>query len=73
MAGWYRNPCRSTALNVRAAVPRAGRKAVLSVSADAKKAVVVLTGTAGVSGVVTFTQDGDGPTTVTGSITGYAA
>eukprot|EP00227_Mantoniella_beaufortii_P009105 CAMPEP_0197584124 /NCGR_PEP_ID=MMETSP1326-20131121/6828_1 /TAXON_ID=1155430 /ORGANISM="Genus nov. species nov., Strain RCC2288" /LENGTH=210 /DNA_ID=CAMNT_0043148441 /DNA_START=89 /DNA_END=721 /DNA_ORIENTATION=+ len=51
----------------------AGRAAVLSVSASDKKAVVVLTGSAGVSGTVTFTQSGDGPTTAVGSIKGLAA
>uniref|UniRef100_A0A4Y1PAW0 Superoxide dismutase [Cu-Zn] n=1 Tax=Closterium ehrenbergii TaxID=102165 RepID=A0A4Y1PAW0_CLOEH len=34
------------------------------------KAVAVLTGTAGVSGTVTFSQDGSGPTQVVGKITG---
>lgn len=34
------------------------------------KAVVVLTGTEGVSGTVYFTQEGDGPTTVTGTVSG---
>ncbi|KAK9732741.1 hypothetical protein RND81_04G018900 [Saponaria officinalis] len=34
------------------------------------KAVVVLNSSEGVSGTVNFTQEGDGPTTVTGTITG---
>ncbi|KAF7145338.1 hypothetical protein RHSIM_Rhsim04G0215500 [Rhododendron simsii] len=34
------------------------------------KAVAVLSGTAGVSGAVYFTQEGDGPTTVTGCLSG---
>jgi Cu-Zn family superoxide dismutase len=37
----------------------AGRRA-LTVAADSRKAVVVLTGTAGVAGTVTFTQDASG-------------
>jgi len=37
----------------------ASRRA-LTVSADSKKAVVVLTGTAGVAGTVTFAQEGSG-------------
>lgn len=40
-------------------VARAGRAAVLPVYAAKKEAVVVLTGTAGVSGTVTFSQDGE--------------
>lgn len=34
------------------------------------KAVAVLTGNEGVSGTIFLTQEGDGPTTVTGTITG---
>ncbi|VAH42587.1 unnamed protein product [Triticum turgidum subsp. durum] len=34
------------------------------------KAVAVLTGSEGVKGTIFFTQEGDGPTTVTGSVTG---
>ena len=34
------------------------------------KAVVVLNSSAGVTGTVDFTQEGDGPTTVTGSLSG---
>jgi hypothetical protein len=52
---------RSTAVqgrNVRVAAT--GRKTVMSVVAEDKKAVCVLTGTAGVEGTVTFTQSGDG-------------
>ncbi|KAJ7543900.1 hypothetical protein O6H91_09G057600 [Diphasiastrum complanatum] len=37
---------------------------------DTKSAVAVLTGTEGVSGVIRFTQSGDGPTAVTGTVTG---
>ena len=37
----------------------AGRRS-LAVAADSRKAVVVLTGTAGVAGTVTFTQEGSG-------------
>ena len=55
--------------SVRTAASRPG---VFSVVAAKKEAVVVLTGTAGVSGVVKFSQEGDGATTVVGSITGLA-
>ncbi|XP_044455440.1 superoxide dismutase [Cu-Zn] 4A isoform X1 [Triticum aestivum] len=34
------------------------------------KAVAVLTGSEGVKGTIFFTQEGEGPTTVTGSVTG---
>ncbi|KAI4990228.1 hypothetical protein ZWY2020_038591 [Hordeum vulgare] len=34
------------------------------------KAVVVITGSEGVKGTIFFTQEGDGPTTMTGSVTG---
>ncbi|XP_057804613.1 superoxide dismutase [Cu-Zn], chloroplastic [Salvia miltiorrhiza] len=44
----------------------------LAVVSAAKKAVAVLKGTAGVEGVVTLTQDGDGPTTVNVRVTGLA-
>jgi hypothetical protein len=37
----------------------AGRRSLV-VAADSRKAVVVLTGTAGVAGTVTFTQEGSG-------------
>jgi Cu-Zn family superoxide dismutase len=42
------------------------------VTAEQKQAVCVLTGTAGVSGVLKLSQSGDGPTKVVGSITGLA-
>ncbi|XP_019186980.1 PREDICTED: superoxide dismutase [Cu-Zn], chloroplastic [Ipomoea nil] len=42
----------------------------LTVVASSKKAVAVLKGTSNVEGVVTLTQDGDGPTTVKVRITG---
>uniref|UniRef100_E3W9A4 Superoxide dismutase [Cu-Zn] n=1 Tax=Spirogyra sp. KG0101 TaxID=180961 RepID=E3W9A4_9VIRI len=42
------------------------------VSAEIKKAVAVLKGTAGVEGVVNLTQEDDGPTTVALKITGLA-
>jgi hypothetical protein len=45
-------------------VTRAGRASALPVYAAKKEAVVVLTGTAGVSGTVTFTQDGDGESVI---------
>jgi hypothetical protein len=67
-------PFRSVALKPRAFTRvSAGRSAVLSVVAEDKKAVCVLTGTAGVEGTVTFTQSGDGPTTIVGNISGLAA
>ncbi|MDB9924816.1 superoxide dismutase family protein [bacterium] len=50
----------------------AGR-AAFSVSAEDKKAICVLTGSAGVEGTVTFTQSGDGPTKVVASFSGLAA
>lgn len=50
-----------TAVSVKQTrVARAGRASALPVNAAKKEAVVVLTGTAGVAGTVTFTQDGDG-------------
>ena len=65
---------RSTAVQARAFTRvAAGRKAVMSVVAEDKKAVCVLTGTAGVEGTVTFTQSGDGPTKIVGDIKGLAA
>lgn len=65
---------RSTAVRARALTRvAAGRKTVMSVVAEDKKAVCVLTGTAGVSGTITFTQSDDGPTTVVGDIEGLAA
>jgi hypothetical protein len=42
------------------AAPAASRRGALAVVADSRKAVVVLTGTAGVAGAVTFTQEGNG-------------
>ena len=44
----------------------------MSVVADEKKAICVLTGTAGVSGKVVFTQSGDGPTKVVAEFEGLA-
>ena len=65
-------PFSSVALAPRASSRvSAGRSAVLSVVADEKKAICVLTGTAA-EGTVTFTQSGDGPTTVVGNISGLA-
>jgi Cu-Zn family superoxide dismutase len=49
----------------------AGRASVVVVAED-KKAICVLTGSAGVAGTVTFTQSGDGPTKVVASFTGLA-
>lgn len=46
--------CKQTSTRVSA-----GRRS-LAVAADSRKAVVVLTGTAGVAGTVTFTQEGSG-------------
>merc|ERR1711966_619209 len=48
-------------VTARAFAPASARRALVVEAAD-KKAVCVLTGTAGVEGVVTFTQSGDGPT-----------
>jgi hypothetical protein len=65
----------SASLSAKAFTPRAspGRAASLVVrAADEKKAVCVLTGTAGVEGTVTFTQSGDGPTKIVGDISGLA-
>jgi hypothetical protein len=42
------------------AAPLASSRRALTVTADSRKAVVVLTGSAGVSGAVTFTQEGNG-------------
>ncbi len=52
-------PAARAARATRGAAPRAGRRA-LTVVADSRKAVVVLTGTAGVAGTVTFSQEGSG-------------
>ena len=49
---------RSSAL--RSCNRAASRRASLVVAADSRKAVVVLTGTAGVAGEVVFTQEGSG-------------
>jgi Cu-Zn family superoxide dismutase len=46
---------------------------VLYVIRVKQQAVCVLTGTAGVSGVLKMSQDGTGPTKIVGSITGLAA
>ena len=50
-------------MTARAFAPASARRALVVEAAD-QKAVCVLTGTAGVEGVVTFTQSGDGPTKV---------
>ena len=44
----------------RATPAASSRRGALAVVADSRKAVVVLTGTAGVAGAVTFTQEGNG-------------
>ena len=59
-------------MTARAFAPASARRALVVEAAD-KKAVCVLTGTAGVEGVVTFTQSGDGPTKVSGDLRGLAA
>ena len=59
-------------VTARAFAPASARRALVVEAAD-KKAVCVLTGTAGVEGVVTFTQSGDGPTKVSGDLKGLAA
>ena len=59
-------------MTARAFAPASARRALVVETAD-KKAVCVLTGTAGVEGVVTFTQSGDGPTKVSGDLKGLAA
>ena len=64
---------RSVALKPRAAVRANAGRAALSVVADEKKAICVLTGSAGVEGTVTFTQSGDGPTKVSASFSGLTA
>ena len=50
----------------------AHRRRAVAVTAEQKQAVCVLTGTAGVSGVLKLSQSGDGPTKVVGAITGLA-
>ena len=50
----------------------ARRPRAVAVTAEQKQAVCVLTGTAGVSGVLKLSQSGDGPTKVVGAITGLA-
>lgn len=50
----------------------AHRPRAVAVTAEQKQAVCVLTGTAGVSGVLKLSQSGDAPTKVVGSITGLA-
>ncbi|XP_021692107.1 superoxide dismutase [Cu-Zn], chloroplastic isoform X2 [Hevea brasiliensis] len=59
-------PRQSLALSLAAASPRKP----LAVVAATKKAVAVLKGTSNVEGVVTLTQEGDGPTTVNVRVTG---
>ena len=59
-------------MTARAFAPASARRALVVEAAD-KKAVCVLTGTAGVEGVVTFTQSDDGPTKVVGDLKGLAA
>mmetsp|Transcript_1240 Transcript_1240/g.2723 ORF Transcript_1240/g.2723 Transcript_1240/m.2723 type:complete len:206 (-) Transcript_1240:101-718(-) len=49
------------------------RSSVVAVVAEQKQAVCVLTGTAGVSGVLKMSQESNGPTKIVGSITGLAA
>ena len=62
---------RSTARD-RTTKTNARRARTVAVTATQKQAVCVLTGTAGVSGVLKLSQSGDGPTKVVGSITGLA-
>ena len=50
---------RGAPLRAAARAPVAARRSLV-VAADSRKAVVVLTGTAGVSGEVVFTQEGNG-------------
>ncbi|KAL8153816.1 hypothetical protein V2J09_011576 [Rumex salicifolius] len=57
---------RSSSLSLSSSAPRRP----LTVFAATKKAVAVLKGTSDVEGVVTLTQDDDGPTTVNVRITG---
>ncbi|XP_073304081.1 superoxide dismutase [Cu-Zn], chloroplastic-like [Primulina huaijiensis] len=52
--------------------PAAAAPKPLTVVASSKKGVAVLKGTSAVDGVVTLTQEGDGPTTVKVRITGLA-
>jgi Cu-Zn family superoxide dismutase len=54
----------------RGAAQRGAGRRVLTIAADSRNAVVVLTGTAGVAGTISFAQVGSGSTTVSGSITG---
>ena len=56
-------------MTARAFAPASARRALVVEAAD-QKAVCVLTGTAGVEGVVTFTQSGDGPTKDVGDLKG---
>ncbi|XP_065867024.1 superoxide dismutase [Cu-Zn], chloroplastic isoform X2 [Euphorbia lathyris] len=59
---------QSLAFSLSAAAP----KKPFAVVAATKKAVAVLKGTSSVEGVVTLTQDDDGPTTVNVRVTGLA-
>ena len=54
-----RSSSRGVQLRAAARAPVAARRSLV-VTADSRKAVVVLTGTAGVAGEVVFTQEGNG-------------
>jgi len=54
----------------RGAAQRSAGRRVLTITADSRQAVVVLTGTAGVAGTISFAQEGSGSTTVSGTISG---
>ncbi|CAN1252869.1 Superoxide dismutase [Cu-Zn], chloroplastic [Linum perenne] len=56
--------------SVSLSAPAAAKRKPLTVVEAAKKAVAVLKGTSAVEGVVTLTQEDDGPTTVNVRITG---
>jgi len=66
-------PIHSASLKPRAVTRASAGRASVVVVAEDKKAICVLTGSAGVAGTVTFTQSGDGPTKVVASFTGLAA
>lgn len=64
--------CGAKCACARSTKTSAHRPRAVAVTAEQKQAVCVLTGTAGVSGVLKLSQSGDAPTKVVGSITGLA-
>jgi hypothetical protein len=64
---------RGNALRGARAAPVSSSRRAMVVAADSRKAVVVLTGTAGVAGTVTFTQQDNGARAARGGRRGRPA